>query len=517
MAGFRSRYTANNADIGEMCGRIERFLAEQELGARETERLCLTMERLLRRIGERMGWGTPCELTLERRLGRARVLLRYPGDAFDPTLIGRESEGDGWSAQLLADLGLVPEWSWRRGVNRLTLRPRGKERSRLLLTLPALALGALLYLALRALPDGMAEAADAFLLAPLCGAFVAAAGLFARLAVFFSAATIVCGVGDTTALGRMGRLVPARGIGLTLLWTMLSAAGTTALLRPAFSPPVPGSLLRAAVPKDPFSPFAAGGAGQLVFLALVCGAALLSLGGRAGRAREWAEQCGALLAAVTRGLCRLLPGFVCLALTRALLTGGAAALLPLWKPLAASAVGLSILVAAKLLLVCLRLRVTPRRLLRALLPPVRAAFLSASGDAAFGRSLDACENDLGVSHELALNALPIGGVLCVPAAALCVPAVALALAAAQGQAADVTRLVLLVPLGAVLAMAVPRAPGPLWLTLLLLLPGPEDAAAAALLCVLLEPLAAAADTLYLPAELAVQADRLDLLGDALYE
>ena len=176
------RFEADPADVGDVCDTVAHYLAEEGLSARETERLRLTTERLLTRIGERMGRRTPCELALGRRLGRMFIAVSYRGAAFDPTAIARESEADVWSARLLADLGLVPDWSWRAGVNRLTLRPRGRAGNCFIAPAAALALGALLSL----LPDaagrealGRAALASAEL---LCDA----AGVSVSLSLFFS-------------------------------------------------------------------------------------------------------------------------------------------------------------------------------------------------------------------------------------------------------------------------------------------------------------------------------------------
>lgn len=100
-----------DADIDDMSRRIEHFLPENGLEEQEVLRLRLTMEKLLRRVRNRFDWGTECVLTLGSRFGQRYVQLSYASAPFDPTASHRESDGEAWSARLLADFGVVPTWS----------------------------------------------------------------------------------------------------------------------------------------------------------------------------------------------------------------------------------------------------------------------------------------------------------------------------------------------------------------------------------------------------------------------
>lgn len=509
MNGGTDRYTLDGAGVRDASERIERFLRAQDLAAQETVRLRLTMETLLRRIGERFGRDAACELSLGRRMGRVYIRLDYPGKSFDPTVVGRESEGELWSAQLLTELGLVPEWSWRRGMNRLVLRPRGRGRGVFAVSIGALALAALLGALGGSLPAEWTQCIDGAALSPLIEGLYGLMNAFAPLLLFFSGIALICGAGDTAAFAPTGKRRITRFLARTCFWTLFGAAASAAL-RGVFPAEWRGAF-PTALPGNALTPFLRGDAVYLAVLAAICGAGTLLLGGRAARVREWAEQCASLFAAIMEGLCRLMPLAAFAAVLRGVWRSETESLTALWRPLAWFALcGLAVLLV-KLTATAVALRQNPFRLLARIFPPLPDAFLSASSAAAFGVTMDNCENVLRLSHASTLLALPVGSRLCVPYKALCCGAVALFLAGNGGVPVTAAWLAALALLAAVFALVSPAVPGMtagFYGLLATRLGLPTDGfAAAAILCVLLDPLCAALSSAYVQLELLAQEKR----------
>lgn len=506
--GDTEHLTLNERGIRDASARITRFLTAQKLTEQETARLRLTMEVLLRRVGERFGAGADCALTLRRRFGRAELRADYPGKPFDPTVVGRESEGELWSAQLLTELGLVPEWSWRRGMNRLLLRPRVSSRAAFFASLAALALGAALGMLGGALPEGWTRTLDGAVLTPLLAAFSGVLNVFAPLLLFFAAASLVCGAGDTAAFAPGGKRLLARFLTRTAAWALLGTAAMAAL-----GGIFPGASGLSAAPASSGPPdlralLLHGDAVCAALFGAMCGAGMLLLGGRAARVREWAEQCAGLFSAIMEALCRLTPLAALAAAARALWRGETAFLTTLWYPLALFALCAFALLLVKLTATALTLRQSPFRLLARIFPPLPAAFFSASAAAAFGETMDNCENSLRIPHEPMLMGLSVGSRLCAPVSALVYSAAAIFLMAGGGMTPGAAQLATLALLGALLAMAAPAAP---WMTagfyglLAARLGLPADGfAAMAILSVLFAPLAAACSVAYLQMELLAQ-------------
>ena len=501
-----------DADIDAITEKVGHFLAEQGLEPQEALRLRLTMERLLLRVRDRFDWGQECVLTLGSRFGQPYVLLSYAGESYDPTALHRESDGEAWSARLLESYGVVPVWSCRRGVNYLALYPRRKARSCFIdhgiAIVSAIALGLLSRMADAAWLEG----AERLALTPLFNMFLGAAGTFAGLMVFFSAACGVCGVGDTVAFDRVGRASIRRFAALSAAWLTAACAAGMILFKPDIAAARDGLRLWYGVaPSDPISLFRDGAVGQIILFGAIAGIALLTLGARADRLRVWMEQSSALTRAITAFLCRLSPVFVFVTLLRQIARHSLASFLPLWKPLAVVvAIGTAI-TAIKLLATCVSLREHPRTLVKKLLPTFLLAFFTASSAAAFGKTMDNCETRLGIGHRLVLLGLPIGNVLCVPFCGMALLEIVLYLAKCYGIAVSVPWLLAAALLSAILAAAMPQVSGafPVCFGLLLTPLGipTEGVAAMAVLSVFLDAFCTACGNMYLQLELMTQAKK----------
>lgn len=504
MRETKEQFTLNRAGVEEISERVERFLARQGMEAREIERMRLTVETLLRRVSEELGWATPCELTLGSRMGRARIRLCYPGKAFDPTLVGREGEGEAWSAQLLTDAGFVPSWSWRHGNNSLLLEPPAGKSC----VWPGSLIAAALALAAGAfLPAKPLSALCRFVSKPLLDAAWGVFTALAPLTVFLSAVAVICGTGDTLSSGEPGRRMVRRFLERTGGWTLLGTAGAAALCLPALPRPDEdvSALLTGLFPRDLLSPFLRGELPPLLFLGVLFGAAVHTAGGRGARVRELAEQGSVVCERAAAYVFRLTPLLVFAAVTT-LAARGMAAVLALWRPIAAFALCALVILAVKLTAVCVRCGRGVGETVKSLWPAFRAAFCTASSSSALGRTMDSCENELDVPHDLVLGGLSVGTVLCAPFAGLCFSAALVCLAANAGALPGIGELVLFAVLSAALAVALPKRRGALLLGFCLLTRQPDGLAAMVVLNVFLDPLATAFSNAYLQLELTAQSE-----------
>ena len=508
------RFRLFDSEIDEIEDRVSRFLTEQKLEQHEVTRLRLTMRELLLRIAEHYGQNKECTVRMDRRFGSAGILVTYTGNAYNPTALGRDSLGDQWSVRLLTTIGLVPEWSYRGTVNRLVLRPQ-KKTSVTAFVLAAV-LAVLLGLTGSVLPEPFLSFAVSAVLTPLFDTFLGLLGCFSGLMVFFSVISGICGIGDTSTLGRVGRVILLLFIGQTCLWCAVGCIAGIFLFHPDFSAALQlPQLLGGLIPRDPVSPFRDGCGGQILFLSGFIGAMLLFSGGRTERVRELAEQFDLIFLAAMEHLCKLMPLFVFLTLLRQLWSGPSPSLLYLWKPLAVILTGSLLLVLLKLFLTALRLRLRPRRLLNLLLPSFLAALTAASTSSVFGQTMDNCEARLGVSHKLLLIALPIGNVLCLPAVSFCSSTLLLYLAERCGVPVSLSWLFLLMIVVSGLCFTVPSVPGALLACFGLVLRQlglpPECYVVMAALNVFVDAVSAACCNAFVQLELAAQAELLDML------
>lgn len=479
-------------EAAEACAGVERFLRRQGLCAREAARLRLTVDMLLRRFGERYGRAVRCELELGTRLGRAYIRLSCPGSEFDPTLTGREEEGNAWSERVLRELGLIPQWSRERGINSLTLCPRRRTYGAWMGYAAALILAAVAYFTFS---GGAGAAVGEALLASVYETVCSIWGTVTAPLVFLGIISAVCGMADTAQLGRQGTTMMARFLLPTLLCPAAGAAVSLLLPHGNASAQTAEAVSDAA---------ARPGAAVIMLAALAVGAALALLGGRTARLREIAEQLAVLVRTLSEYACRLAPIVVFAALAGLLRRDAAG----LWLPLAVFAAVALAAASLTLLSACLVRRVSPPALLKPLREAASEALKCMSTDGVIGLTMDACENDLGISHTLTLLGLPVGNVLCVPFTALALSLTVCFTAHRAGILMGVSQLALLALACAALAVVLPHCPGALPLGAALLLKSfalpPEGIAATAVLGIAIEPISAAIGTIHLCIELVLQ-------------
>ena len=197
---------------------IRNWLESAGVTQRDVLRIRLAMEGLLNRISEHGEGRTEAELRFRRRIGEWRLYVFYDGDRFNPAG-QKESDVDAWTADLLARTGFVPSWRWRGRRNELLLRiPSGKRRpERVMLGCAVAAI--LVGMLGNYLPEAVKTAAADYVLSFLSDGFLRLLGSFIGLMVFFSIITGVCGIGSSANLGRIGKLMISRFVGLTFLIT----------------------------------------------------------------------------------------------------------------------------------------------------------------------------------------------------------------------------------------------------------------------------------------------------------
>lgn len=456
-------YALSDAAIDEIAAELQRFLEKERIERRSALRMRLTAEELLHALARESGVKS-CTLLTGRRLGRPCILLRYGGEAFDPT----HGASDDWSGQLLTNIGLSPEWTYRARVNTVTLRPprRGGMSRLTVLMLSVLAAG-LLGAAGAWLPETLRATLTEHLLVPIFQTFLGLLNTFAGIMIFLTVAAGIFGIGDTASLNRIGKTMFPRYLATAFIVSAL----TLALTRPFFGLNVATAamgesqlgavteMLFAILPHNFLQPFLEGNTLQIIVLAIFMGAVLLMLGKRAQHAAQLVQECGVVFQAMMEQVCRLIPLFVFVSLLRQIWSGAGGTLLGLWKPFSLVVLLCVISTALLLAFTCLHVRVSPLLVLKKVLPAFLVAFTTASSMAAFPVSVEACDQKLGVDRRLAEFAFPVGIVIYMPAAVVGFAVLAGYLAEVYAVEVNAAWFVMAWLLAAVLSVAVPPTPG----------------------------------------------------------
>ena len=458
-----SEYTLDEAALDRVSEEIGTWLESLGLSGREIVRFRLTMEELLLRVREHGAAARRIRLTKRSSFGRRTLLLRYDGDAFDPTA----ASGDEWSVDILARLGLAPSWSYHNGVNTIRLcPPKAPGRGQLFQLAVAVALAAALGGLGSFLPAEVREQVILLLLNPLSDAFLGLLGTFAGIMVFLTVASSIVGAGSIGAVNRMARTVFASIVAVVLCVSFATAALAWPFARLRTGAGAGGGDLKSVsemifniLPRDPVSPFQTGNIMQILVLAIAVGLVLILLDERGKAVRGLIDDCGTVVNTIMEYVCRLIPVFVLCSLLRQIWSGILWKLMEMWKPVGTYCAVCLALSAIALILTALRTRCSPILLLRKVLPASLIAFSTASSLAAYTTATDTCENRLGINRRLIDFAYPIVNVMYMPAGSVVLNVISIYLAMHYKVATSASWFVECAMLCAILALAAPPVPG----------------------------------------------------------
>jgi len=308
----------------------------------------------------------------------------------------------------------------------------------------AMGLGVLLGLALRLAPPGFAAGV-------LAACDVVADDLFLRLLkmivaplVLFSIMAGVAGVADPSRLGRLGVRTFVYYVATSLL-AILTGLALVNVIRPGVGATLPlaapaelpsagpggvGDLVARVIPENVFDALARADMLQLIFFALVAGAALATLSDRWRRPLgDVVEGAFQLMTRVAQLVLVLLPAAIVALLARVVARSDLAAFRALGLYVLTVVLALAFHALVTLPLVARFLAgISPLRWARAVAPALFTAFSTSSSSATLPVTLESVEERGGVPNEVSSFVLPLGATINMDGTALyeCVAVIFLA-------------------------------------------------------------------------------------------
>ncbi len=429
-----NEYELTAKAIDDISESIREYLESLSIERRNILRIRLTMEEMLLRIRDVQDRPLQISLGLGKQYGKPLVSLKYGGQPFDPT----EGDSEQWNDRILASAGLSPTWNYRGKTNVLSLRLTGTGgHSALFYIMIAAAVAVLVGIAGQFLPEHFKAAADEIILAPVMNGFLGLLNTFAGIMIAFTICSGVLGVGDSAALGKIGKGLLHRLFMICLVISAFALCFASAFLDLNFSSSGGNGfsqlgqiseMIFGILPANPISPFLNCNTMQIIVIALFAGIGLLTLPEQGQHLRILVDECAKLTQFITSSICSLVPLFVFTALLRQIWSGAVSQMLALWKPLLLI-IGAGLIMAAFMLTMTgIQIKCSPFLILKKLMTPFLVGFTTASSMSAFSAGIETCEKKLGAERSFLEFALPVGSVIYKPASLcmLCVLACSLA-------------------------------------------------------------------------------------------
>lgn len=457
-------YILNEAAIDTVSSDVQDYLKKINTESRSVQRIRLTVEEILLNILTHFG-GIKIRVGLGKRFGRHMFNLRYEAAPFDPS----KSGDDPLVEDIMRSLGLYPAWSCRGRSNTVSLVLSDRQKRSMLFYILLAALAAAVLGALgNVIPESVRLIVSDSLLAPAANCFMGVLNTFAGVMIFLTICSGILGMGDPAALGRIGKSVVARFIGISFAVSAVSAIVVLPFVDLNFSAGAGeqmstfeqiSGMFFDILPSNITDPFRTGNTLHIIVIAAFTGCALLAVGERASRVRELTGEFAALFQQTVSIVCAFLPLFVFSMLLRLIWSGQAGVLISLLKPILLIAVMIVILAVISLVISSLRLKCPPMLLMKKVLPAFLVAFTSASSVSAFQIGMETCEKKLGVNKNTASFVYPLGSVIYMPSSVIYFTVLVCVLAESYQIAVSIPWLVMAAAISTLITIAMPPVPG----------------------------------------------------------
>lgn len=516
------RLSAENIDAASE--KIEEQLALFSVDKRNVLRFRLMFEEILLNYRDRFGEENEFVLRCEKRFSGLRIVVAVAGENFEP-FASSENEDD-YSPEslrvMLANMGLAPGHRYKNGENIITLSPEKKRRASTVVWLLAAVLFAVAagLLCLR-LPENARELLSVEIIEPVTGKFMGFLSAIAGPLIFLSVLWGIYSIGDVASFGRIGKRMISRFLLMSALLLMIVGFATVPFftLSSGISDKTDFSdlyqMLLDIVPSNLVTPFTEGNTLQIVFIAILFGAALLVLNDQTTVVSKIVEQLDYMVQFIMKCLNWFIPLIVFLSIFNMIIKNNSAIGSTALKPMLLTLMGLAVIMVIYIGIVCVHRRISPVLFMKKLLPTFIIALTTASSSAAFSTNLETCEGKLGIDKKIINFGLPLGQSVFMPAAAVVFFDMGICMAETFRVPITAAMLVNLFIISLVLAIAAPPVPGGFaaCITILITQLGIPEAAIPIVIAmsVILDFPCTATNLFCLQAELTELAGNLDML------
>lgn len=462
------KYRLSGENIDAVSEKIENHLTSFSVDKMNVLRFRLMFEEILLNYRDRFGEETEFTLRCEKRFSRPRIVITVAGESFEPFAV---SENDGeYSSEtlrgMLANMGLAPSHRYKNGENIITLTPERKKRgSSVIWLLAAIVLAVAAGLLCSLFPENVREFLSVKIIEPITGKFMGFLSAISGPLIFLSVLWGIYSIGDVASFGKIGKRMITRFLLMSTLLLLIMACVTV----PFFTLSSGGGdkadfsdlyqMLLDIVPSNLITPFTEGNSLQIVFIAVIFGAAMLALNDKTTVVSKFVEQLDFIVQFIMKCLNSFIPLIIFLSLFNMIIKENSVIGSSALKPVLLTLMGCAVVITVYTVIVCVHHRISPILFIKKLLPTFIIALTTASSSAAFATNIETCEKKLGVDKKIINFGLPLGQSVFMPGAAVLFFSTGICMAETFQVPITTILLVNLFIIALVLAIAAPPVPG----------------------------------------------------------
>ena len=412
---IKKEYQLDSKGIDEIIAEMNSWMNEHKIQNSNRIKCSFSMETVLMDLMEHFQGELQVETIMRKKFGDYYFSITYDGEVYNPL---NKVSSDEFTGYMLNKVGLKPSWSYKNKTNELDMKIPHNPASDEMLLLTSVLLAVLIGLMRPLFTDSVATYMIANILTPVSDIFMHLMGVFAGFMIFFSVVSGIGGIGSVAEFSKMGRLLIVRAIALTFLGCGMAVMVMIPLFGFHYGKVKTGSegstiikMIFDLLPTNPISPFMDGNMIHIVFIAVIVGVIMLKMGREVKDLQNVVIQANSVMLKIVYMICKLLPLYIITSLVILFWENGLGFVKTLWKPIVLCIVVCFGMVAAKILLVSVKCKVSPFFLIKAVLPSFLVGLTTASSLAAFGTVMDINEKRLGISSEFNNFAIPITNII----------------------------------------------------------------------------------------------------------
>ena len=466
---------------------IEEMLLALKTEKKTRIKTLLAAEESAARLIEHSVPGSQLRLSVRRVLDDVTIVMRTPGERIDfvydaPKLeIDQETVGPE-AESLIRNIVLKSftkdiRYQNKAGWSIVTLNTARSPRAFLYQTLVALAAAVVVGLLMRLIfSEGVNGYVAANVLGTMQTLFMNGLKLVVAPVVFLSIAGSITQFSDLRDVGRIGAKVIALyfmtsviavavGIGYSLIFrpedpalaamvsgtaTVEVSASTSVSLLDTLKGIVPDNFLRSFVENNML---------QLIFLAILSGIVLNSLGEKGAPVKRMFDALYEFFMKITELFIRLVPVMVFCSLASTLMMAGLGSIRSVLSIFFLVLLGLMTMAGVYCLIVAAIGRVNPLTMLRKYASTLLQVFSLSSSNASISLNMEACDRKLGVSPKLYTLSIPLGATLNMDGLCVNLSVMTLALAHVFGVRLEFSQLIQVGLTIIIISMGMPGIPG----------------------------------------------------------
>ena len=310
------------------------------------------------------------------------------------------------------------------GINTVVISQEKKNVNTVLLTLAALAAAVIVGIILRNfVPSNISEILDKYIFSAFQTMFLNALKMIVAPVVFFSIVSCVSQFGSISDIGRIGVKVMALYL-LTTVIAIFIGFGIYDIFKPGDPDMMPNlaavevniasadislrDTVVNIVPSNFVKPFLDADMLQIIFIALLCGAAVGAIGKYSKILKDLFEACNLLFLTITKSIAQFIPLAVFCSITSLVIKTGPETLMSLLGMIGVFVCGLVCMILVYMLLILIVGKLDPLVFLKKYAPNMLMAFSLGSSNAVMPDNMRCCDERLGISPKVYSFSIPLG-------------------------------------------------------------------------------------------------------------